>query len=253
MTERPSIQDLRGQIDKNGQQALEFETTGETGPVENKPKVWATRNQQNLIRTMIFERYPAEQAEALWNAIDWTKVTQQVFRRTLAELKAVKRLPLATRSDSAAPAQEVSVPEGFMHGTYTVEYPDGDYRVIRFRFQPLDDDFMPGVALIGYQNGPSNIKDYRNFAHVRPSGTLSHWRRWSNPELADVVTAILKATYDEAHEQGVYVTPKGERLTITKSDTCAKCGQALTAPEAKNPYRAAGYGPKCGPEVGLKM
>jgi hypothetical protein len=253
MNDRPSIESLRSRMTAPAQEEFAFST--ETPVAEEPKKIWASEGRRAMIRDMIFERYPAHTATALWDAIDWTKVGQTEFRRTFNELKKIRKLPLATRTPAAdAPASgEIIVPDDFPHGTYTVEYGNDDYKVIRIRRQPSDDDFMPGLALVGYQNGPNNKRDFRNFGNVQSTGVFKPWRRWSNPELAMALTIILGADYDPTHQEGVFTGPQGEQITVTKSDNCAKCGDVLTAPSTKNPYRDFGYGPTCGPAVGLKL
>src|SRR5581483_6191148 len=185
------------------------------------------------------------QAKHMYASLDWTKIRHREFKAIMNELKALPKLPRNLR-DKAVVSPEVSLPGDFPHGTYTVQYADDSYKVIRIALQPLDEDFMPGVALIGYQNGPNNKKDFRNFANVRPDGSISFWRRWTQPDLEKALVAVLGA------EDGIYTTPEGDRVEVTKSDYCAKCGDVLTAPSTKNPYRDMGYGPECGKKVGLK-
>lgn len=248
MAEQLSIDSLRAQMAAATAARHTAPEAPQAAPEPVEEKIWASEARRNLIHTMIFERYLPEQAEALWGALDWKKIKQREFSRLMADLKNTPRLPEPLRKNTVtAPAAERKLDPDFPHGTYTVQYADGSYKVIRIRIQPLDDDFMPGVALIGYQNGPSNVSDFRNFANVRANGTFAFWRRWSKPELERAVVAILEAN------GGIYTTPEGERVEVTKSDNCAKCGQPLTAPSDKNPYRDAGYGPKCGPAVGLKL
>lgn len=252
MNERPSIDSLRSRLAAPAQQEFNFLPVNTEVPAEEEPTIWASQSKQDLIKTMLFERFEAPKAQALWDAIDWTKVGYKEWTKTFKDLKAIKKLPLATRP-APADTDEVVIPADFMHGTYTVQYSDDDYRVIRIRRQPLDDEFMPGVALVGYQNGPSNTRDFRNFAHLLPSGVLKPWRRWSKPELVDALVAILSATYTPDNESGVYTTSEGAQVRITKSNLCPKCHQELTAPESENPYRAFGYGPVCGPNVGIQL
>lgn len=210
-------------------------------------KVWATENQRGLIRRMIFERFLPLEAEKMWQTIDWTEVNYKQFQVMLQELRAIRRLPVEVRQQALPATERVSLPQDLAHGTYTVQYPDGTYKVIRIRIQPTDDEFMPGVALIAYQNGPNNKLDFRSFANVRKDGSVAFWRRWTKMDLEKAFQAILGAV------DGVYTTAEGEKVEVTKSDRCAKCGDVLTAPTTKNPYREMGYGPKCGPSVGLKM
>jgi len=246
MAEQLSIDILRAQM---AQAVAARNATPEVqapeAPAEEPAKVWATENQQRLIHTMIFERFPAAQAKHMYASLDWTKIRHREFKAIMNELKALPKLPRNLR-DKAVVSPEVSLPGDFPHGTYTVQYADDSYKVIRIALQPLDEDFMPGVALIGYQNGPNNKKDFRNFANVRPDGSISFWRRWTQPDLEKALVAVLGA------EDGIYTTPEGDRVEVTKSDYCAKCGDVLTAPSTKNPYRDMGYGPECGKKVGLK-
>lgn len=114
----------------------------------------------------------------------------------------------------------------FFDGTYTIEDDEG-HRTFRLSTQPATDDFMPGVQLIAYLNGPDNDRDYVRFGSISPTGNLRVWRKH-----LDKTKVIADANKFLANP---------DAPNILKSVACYRCGKTLTVPASVHD----GFGPEC--------
>lgn len=208
------------------------------------PKVWkATANQRPWIENMIRDKFLQEQADERIAKLNWTDPEGEdyVDRPRFERIKKfLINTPNLKKMGLPAPApQMLDFPSDMMHGTYTITFMDGTYRVLKIEKQGLDEEFKPGTVLLSYQSGPNNDHDYRGFGEVTPEGKIKIWFKHRNN--AEVLRA-LRVLVDQPNEGDA-------GLEIIHSGKCAACNRTLTAPESENPYRTMGYGPTCGAEL----
>lgn len=207
-------------------------------------KVWqATANQRRWIENMIKDRFLPEEAERRISLMNWdvpdaaNYVNQSLFNKTkrfLQNTPTLKQMGIVIEAPKGP-----AFPADLMHGTYTVQFADGSYRVLKINKQGQDEEFKPGVVLLSYMTGPNNEKDFRGFGEVTPEGTVKIWfKHRNNVELLRALDALLGRP--QAGDEDV---------EIEHSGICAACTTKLTAPVSENPYRDLGYGPKCGKRI----
>ena len=118
-------------------------------------------------------------------------------------------------------------------GTYTVVL-DGTHTTIKIVRQAEDDDFMPGLLVIGYLSGSNNETDYTNFANVRSNGVANVWTKHrDNERLADVMRTLVGNI------------PAAREAYAIESSRCSYCNRKLTVPASVN----QGLGPECARKV----
>ena len=132
-----------------------------------------------------------------------------------------------------AEKQSYGVPDGF----YTVIHPDGEYQTFRVRTQDEDNDFLPGVQILGYLSGSDNETNYTNFGHLNEYDgnlTVRLWKRFSYREdLLDDAAVIIN---DPSAPREAYAE---------KSGRCSRCNRTLTVPSSLH----AGLGPECAKKI----
>lgn len=200
---------------------------------------WLTTGRVELVRKMLAERYPAQEAAERFAAIKWDGMTLRAYQAGIDRLKGVPRIDRHARPVpvQSAPAVQVTVP--LIEGKFTVSFEDGSHKTLRVRRQREDAKFKPGELLVGHLVGPDNDNDYTNVGHVTPSGGVSIWRKHQgNERLAEAIRVLVG-------------DPKAAATAYAeKSGNCAACGRTLTAPVEENPFRAVGLGPECGKKAG---
>jgi hypothetical protein len=170
--------------------------------------------------------------------------------RTLGNLASgqqeLRTQPADTTVRPAAPAKSssaITVAQGVLHqGYFTVVFAEDDRVTLRVRRQRADARFRPGDMLVSYLNGSNNEDDYVKFASVEETkqGTcLKVWRRFADNERLAEALKVLAGDPQAA-----------AKAFAVESDHCSKCNLLLTVPQGPdNPYRDAGYGPKCGADI----
>jgi hypothetical protein len=144
---------------------------------------------------------------------------------------------------AAERATTITVAQGVLHqGYFTVVFAEDDRITLRVRRQRPDARFRPGDMLVSYLNGSNNEDDYVKFAGVEETkqGTcLKVWKRFADTERLAEALKVLAGDPQAA-----------AKAFAVESDHCSKCNTLLTVPQGPdNPYRDAGYGPKCGADI----
>lgn len=220
-------------------QAAQAEVEETTTPVR---KAWtASPNQRQWIVNLINDRFLPAEAERRIAQMNWDDpdaphyVDRTFFDKALKFLKGV---PTLKKQGLEAPVlvDQLPYPEGLMHGTYTITFTDGTYKVIKILKQGAEESFKPGAVLLSFQSGPDNEHDYRGFGEVTEEGLVKVWFKHRSNVDMNRALHVLMSRPQEGDEQAV----------VTRSSRCAACTHTLTAPSSKNPYRDLGYGPDCG-------
>lgn len=213
------------------------------------PAPFMTEGRTKLFRDMIFERFPAEQAQQRFEtAVERIAQEQRNggYRRARTEfdrfytwLRQQPRLPKATKPAAPveAPKTTASV-EGTLElceGRFTVEFEDGEHKTLRIRQQDEDARFMPGRLLVGHLTGPDNTNDYTNVGHVVGNRIVLWKKHRTNERLAEALRVLA-----------------GDPLAAVKayarmSQHCGFCGLPLTHPTSLDCL----YGERCAEKHGL--
>lgn len=120
------------------------------------------------------------------------------------------------------------------NGTYTVVFPDGDYRTLR-----LVDDWREGETgqVAQFLSGSDNENSYTGFAFV--NGQTAHvWKRFKDYSEIAQALAMLLADKETAAEYGYNYA--------MESGNCYRCGRKLTVPASIS----RGLGPICAELIG---
>lgn len=120
------------------------------------------------------------------------------------------------------------------HGTYTVEFQNGDRRTIRFRKPHPKANF----AIVEYLYGPDNENDFKLLGREASDGisiapAFKARDGWKHDYLVSAVTVLLGANEELLAEMGF-------RYALA-SGNCYRCGRKLTVPASIH----RGLGPKC--------
>lgn len=214
------------QLPRPGRAVREFET--------------ASEGQRDLIRTMVGERFAADEVQAEFSAFGGDTMTPAQFKRAFATLKGIEQL--AKRVAKAAPAAPapVALQGDIPEGRFTVTFEDGSYRTLRVQRQDTSASFMPGRLLIGYLSGSDNTSNYTNFAHVTERGTVVIWKKHrENTPLAEAVKVL--AGDPKAAAQAYF----------EKTGNCVACGTEISRSDSlENAKTNGGLGPDCAKKYG---
>jgi hypothetical protein len=132
---------------------------------------------------------------------------------------------------------------GILHeGYFTIVFAEDDRVTLRVRKQRANATFRPGDTLVSYLNGSNNEDDYVKFASVETNAKGTYLRVWKRFADNERLVEALKVLAEDPQA--------GAKAFAVESDHCSKCGLLLTVPQGPdNPYRDAGYGPKCGADI----
>jgi hypothetical protein len=120
-------------------------------------------------------------------------------------------------------------------GRYTVVYPTGDYRTLRFQTPPAGKS-LAGKQIISFKQG----KNYTGFAFL-VNGRVHFWSRFKDQNVPDRLQKIERAV------QRVLADPEQAGLAFAmKENKCYRCGRDLTVPASLH----RGMGPECAGKVG---
>lgn len=225
MSQQTSL-DLRARFARTAAKAREEETT-QAAPRKGE----ISQGRIDLLRTMLHERYEADEAERRFAQFDWAEMTYVQFREFFDFLKRTPKLP------SQAGAGRISGSVPLIVGRFTVVLDDkGTYRTIRILRKPKNSGFMPGRMVLGYLNGPDNSNDYLSFGHVdEKTGEVVIWKRHQgNAELAEAVKVLVG-------------DPKAAaQAYFERTGNCTACGQVISRPDSlENAKTNGGLGPDC--------
>jgi hypothetical protein len=131
--------------------------------------------------------------------------------------------------------KEGSVNTQIPDGRYTVVYPTGDYRTLRFKTPPAGKS-LAGKQIISFKQG----KDYVGFAFLF-NGQPKFWNKFKAQNIPDRLQKIERAV------QRVLADPEQAGLAFAmKENKCYRCGRDLTVPASLH----RGMGPECAGKVG---
>jgi hypothetical protein len=200
---------------------------------------WLTNGRVELVRKMLAERYPAQEAAERFAAIDWASMTPRGYQAGIDRLKGVPRLDRPVPAAPAEAPKTTASVEGTLplcEGRFTVEFEDGDHKTLRIRQQDEDAKFMPGRLIVSHLTGPDNTNDYTSVGHVAPNGAIVIWKKHrGNARLAEALRVLA-----------------GDPLAAVKayarmSQHCGFCGLPLTHPTSLDWL----YGERCAEKHGL--
>lgn len=192
-----------------------------------------SKGRQNLVHTMMLERYPAEVVAERFPKIDWANMTVADFNRRFEALKAIPKL------EKAAPVKAAPAKYGrqdITPGRYTIVFEDESYLTLRVTLQAQDAEFMPGSLIISMLTGSDNENDYTRIGHMTRQGGVRIWsRHQNNAKLREAVEVLV-----------------GDPIAAVKayalvSGRCGYCNLVLTTPDSI----AAGCGEKCASDHGI--
>lgn len=211
----------------------------EAEPVASKGEVrkgGVSKARQELLHTMLFERYEAPEAQRRYDAFDWSQMSVAEFQRFFAFLKATPKL-----NAPAAPVPVVKNSTVLIEGRFTVVFEDDTYKTIRVRRQASDASFKPGALLLGYLSGQDNTNDYTSFGHVDDrTGKVVIWKKHRDNE--PLVEAVKVLTSDPKAAAQAY---------FEQSGNCVACGRVITRPDSlENAKTNGGLGPDCEDKAG---
>lgn len=156
------------------------------------------------------------------------------YRATFLAAPQQMALPLEPKA-AAAPA----IPQG----TFTVEFPDGDYRTVEL--ETVAEGKFAGRTIASYLSGPDNERDFRGFAFVNVRGdglpTVAVWRRFADIDERWREAAYIAASANREGQLGM------AEAYAHRSSRCARCGHKLTVPASLH----RGYGPDCAAVLGI--
>lgn len=194
----------------------------------------ASPRQIELVRTMLDERFPQEEADRRFGAFDWNDMPRSKFDEIYSWLKDRPKLNDPARPEAPATVREPirgTLPGGLIEGKFTVVFEDGSHKTLRVKRQSADAAFKPDALLIGMLIGPDNDGDYVNMAHVgRDDLSVSLWRKAKdNPAFTDAVRVLV-------------ADPLAAALAYSAaSGTCPFCSNTLTHPDSLH----NGWGEEC--------
>jgi hypothetical protein len=211
---------------------------------------YITPGRKDLVRRMLEERYPAAEAARRYADIGpkWATMTPGQYQAGIDRLKGVAKLavapaapvPPASRPAAIGPVAHqagIKVNGELFEGKYTIVFGEGDDHVtIEVGRQRADAEFMPGLLVLSYLNGPDNCSDYAGFAHVTARGAVVIWKRFrDNERLAGAARVLV-----------------GDALAAAKaysamSGICPFCHNDLTHPDSL----FSGWGERCAEKRGL--
>lgn len=199
---------------------------------------WLTNGRVELVRKMLAERYPAQEAAERFAAIKWDGMTMRAYQAGIDRLKGVPHIDRQARPVPAEAPKTTASVEGTLElceGRFTVEFEDGDHKTLRIRQQDADAKFMPGRLLVGHLTGPDNSNDYTNVGHVVGNRIVLWKKHRTNERLAEALRVLA-----------------GDPLAAVKayarmSQHCGFCGRPLTHPNSLD----ALMGQKCAEDRGL--
>lgn len=195
---------------------------------------WLTNGRVELVRKMLAERYPAQEAAERFAAIEWDGMTMRAYQAGIDRLKGVPRIDRQARPVQTAPAAGITLP--LMEGKFTVVFEDGSHKTLRIRRQHENASFKPGEVLIGHLTGPNNQCDYTNVGQIAPNGRVSVWRKHQgNERLAEAIRVLAGDPLAAA------------KAYATESGVCAFGDHELTTKISLE----MGYGPGCAKKYGL--
>jgi hypothetical protein len=206
---------------------------------------------QNLVHTMMLERYPAEVVAERFPKIDWDNMTVASFKERFAILKGIPTL--ASQAEQHKPcfvqreaekkndkAEQIASigHQDLVDGYYTIVFPATEnepqtHLTLRLRTQKGDADFMPGKLLVSLLIGPDNESDYMRVGHV-VGGSFRVWTKHRNN--GKLQEALLVLCGDPRAAQAAYAEI---------SRRCARCDRTLTHPDSQV------YGPECIKKMGM--
>jgi hypothetical protein len=192
---------------------------------------YITEGRKNLVRRMLEERYPAEEAAARYAAIGpkWATMTPAQYQAGLDRLKGLPKLtaPVAPPVRQEPAPSVVRITGEIIEGTHTIVFEGGEYAgqhvTIEALYQGADENFMPGRMILSYLSGSDNEGDYTQFAHVGENGLINVWKKHrGNARLAEAVKVLAG-------------DPRATMLAYGRmSRRCGKagCGRKLTHPDS---------------------
>lgn len=198
------------------------------------PRPYVTQGRIDLIRTMLFERFDAAEAQQRFDHFDWAKMPKDKFGQIYTWLRQVPK-----RENTASKGEPVPAPKGdlpLVEGRFTVVFEDGSHKTLRIRRQDENKAFKPGALLVSHLTGPDNSNDYTSVGHVTESGNVAIWRKHrDNKRLAEAIRVLV-----------------GDPLAAIKayaqmSQHCGFCGLPLTHPTSLECL----YGERCAEKYGL--
>lgn len=150
-----------------------------------------------------------------------------VFHATSAEVRehymARYNEPTSTPEvpSAPAPAKAAVIP---VEGFYTVVFDsEDDYVTLRVRVSD-DEDFLTGRTIIGYLNGPDNVSNYQDVAHLSQGGYLKFWKNApQDGRVREAIENIVEMADDLGDHREAYAL---------KMERCARCHLPITRPES---------------------
>lgn len=141
-------------------------------------------------------------------------------------METLAAIPTAAPSASGIPGK---IPE---MGRYTVEFPDGGWKTLRFK--RAERGGLAGKVIASYLAGPDNESDYIGFANSNDGeATMRVWNRFkSDTWLVEALRVVLR------NDEGA---AKAGLAYAMKSGRCYRCGRPLTVPTSIH----RGLGPDC--------
>ena len=124
-------------------------------------------------------------------------------------------------------------------GTFTIVFPNEEYRTIRI--SKMTHGALEGKIVASFLCGPDNENDFHGFAFVSERGEVKVWKRFAEIDplwKAAVLTAISASDETRLGMAEAYALRSGR---------CARCGRTLTVPASLH----RGYGPDCAAHLGL--
>jgi hypothetical protein len=139
-----------------------------------------------------------------------------------------------------APAAQLALPKlELPQGTFTVSFPDGDYRTVEL--ETVAEGGLAGKTIASYLSGPDNERDFNGFAFITERGQVALWKKHAGIDVRWVAAVNIVLNADAAAQLG-FAEAYAER-----SGRCARCGRKLTVPASLH----RGYGPDCAAKLGL--
>lgn len=194
---------------------------------------WLTNGRVELVRKMLAERYPAQEAAERFAAIKWDGMTMRAYQAGIDRLKSVPRIDRQARP---VPAETTKVETKLFDGYFTVVLDEENYRTIRVRTQDAKANFKPGEMILGYLNGQDNYSNYQSFGHVDSrTGRIVIWKKHRDNEVLAEVVKVLEGDVRAAAQ-----------AYFKMSRNCVACGTMITKPESIADAEVnGGLGPIC--------